>query len=63
MNLGEAAENSGVSAKMIRHCETLGLIPAVGRFNELLAGVCGDAFLGHHPQPKAGQRTIMGGCP
>lgn len=31
MNIGEAAEKSGVSAKMIRHYETLDLIPAVGR--------------------------------
>ncbi len=31
MNIGEASKNSGVSSKMIRHYETLGIIPRAGR--------------------------------
>ena len=31
MNIGEAAEATGVTAKMIRHYEQIGLIPEAGR--------------------------------
>ena len=31
MNIGEASKNSGVSSKMIRHYESLGIIPKAGR--------------------------------
>lgn len=31
MNIGQAARLSGVSAKMVRHYETLGLLPTVSR--------------------------------
>ena len=31
MNIGEAAEASGLNAKMIRHYETLGIIPKASR--------------------------------
>ncbi|MEO7116158.1 MAG: MerR family transcriptional regulator, partial [Caldimonas sp.] len=31
MNIGQAAERSGVSSKMVRHYESLGLLPRIGR--------------------------------
>ncbi|MES2959246.1 MAG: Cu(I)-responsive transcriptional regulator [Pseudomonadota bacterium] len=31
MNIGQASQRSGVSAKMIRHYESLGLVPGVAR--------------------------------
>lgn len=31
MNIGQAAEASGISAKMIRHYEDIGLVPTVAR--------------------------------
>lgn len=31
LNIGQASEASGVSAKMIRHCESIGLIPPAHR--------------------------------
>lgn len=31
MNIGELAKNSGVNAKMIRHYESIGVIPKAGR--------------------------------
>ncbi len=31
MNISQASQRSGVSTKMIRHDETLGLLPALAR--------------------------------
>ena len=34
-NIGEAASRSGVLAKMVLHCDSLGLLPAVARTERL----------------------------
>lgn len=42
MNIGQAAEASGITAKMIRYYESIGLIPAAGRRDS------GYRDYGHH---------------